>query len=265
MVEKHPVFFLILRKKTYILQVCKVMVRCVKRRCYLITTKLVKLIKKGKFMQWLADNIMKSWQIHNTFQRSNTYTSGMNHNDSIVEKRILAIKDRLKFFSFHDIIEVFQQAATEKNEDLLLNLFSHKDISIKKTNWNNETILYPAIQYGFKKTCLLLIQRGIDVNSQRSDGQTALHWAVLHENREIIELLINNGADVNVQDKRGRTPLHLAIDCYDIDTCYLLIQMGARVDIKDSDGKTPLQYPLPYWLRDEIVNYLNSKNDILEQ
>ncbi|NGX51305.1 MAG: hypothetical protein K1060chlam2_01170 [Chlamydiae bacterium] len=62
---------------------------------------------------------------------------------------------------------------------------------------------------------LLVIERGIDINSKGHIGRTVLHNMVsrsllTNEHFERIKLLLENGADVNAQDDKGITPLELA-------------------------------------------------------
>jgi ankyrin repeat protein len=58
----------------------------------------------------------------------------------------------------------------------------------------------------------LLIENGIDLNTQDYFGETALHKAIVEPNSDIIELLLSRGADPYIQNQRGETPMYSACE-----------------------------------------------------
>ena len=58
------------------------------------------------------------------------------------------------------------------------------------------TALMDASQFGYKKICKLLIEKGADVNAKTDYGKTALMYASEKGRKEICELFITNGAEV---------------------------------------------------------------------
>jgi hypothetical protein len=90
----------------------------------------------------------------------------------------------------------------------------------------------------------LLIENGVNVNSQNTFGRTPLHVAVESGNLNLVKLLIEKGANLDIQDRDGRTPLHMAAMSNSLDIVKLLIEKGADVNVKDRNGQIPLQIGL---------------------
>jgi ankyrin len=92
----------------------------------------------------------------------------------------------------------------------------------------------------------LLLDRGADVNTRRSDRMTPLHIASVFGKPEIAQLLIDNDADVNAVDNLGKTPLHqVSQGQYEsqedgVRVAQLLLDHGADVNAVAGSGITPL-------------------------
>lgn len=56
-----------------------------------------------------------------------------------------------------------------------------------------------------KRKSILLIEKGIDVNSQDKFGRTSLMVVIIHHrnSKEMVSYLINNGADTNIETTAG--------------------------------------------------------------
>jgi uncharacterized protein len=61
-----------------------------------------------------------------------------------------------------------------------------------------------------KKTCLLLLSYGADVNTKDNQGETALMIAVKMSNIAMVETLLQQGADVNLLSNQDETALDMA-------------------------------------------------------
>jgi len=106
----------------------------------------------------------------------------------------------------------------------------------------------------------LLIAKGANVNARLTgDGWltrlTPLHLSVESGHTKIVGLLINKGADINTPKSDGETPLHIACKCGHKDVVELLISKGAVINAKDKKGQTALSLAREQG-RDQIVELL---------
>lgn len=93
---------------------------------------------------------------------------------------------------------------------------------------SGSTALEWAIQLGYKETCGLLLDQGVDVNRGDKKGNTPLHQAALFNRTEIILLLLNQGAEVNTKNKNGETPLACAHKMGNKEAAKLLRESGGE-------------------------------------
>ena len=104
-----------------------------------------------------------------------------------------------------------------------------------------EKALLEAAEKGDIKTIELLLNNGLDINSQiESNGGftvTALMIAVFYHQTEAIRFLLENGAKVDLLGASGRTELMYARR---VEVARLLIDAGADINFKDKHGYTPL-------------------------
>jgi len=109
---------------------------------------------------------------------------------------------------------------------------------------DGETPITLAAARGQTDTVVLLLEKGIDIESKGTAGWTPLHQAVLGNHKDMVEFLINKGAQVNTKDANWGTPLLSAV-AYDFkDIAELLINKGADVNSVDIFNKTPLDYAI---------------------
>lgn len=64
----------------------------------------------------------------------------------------------------------------------------------------------------FLRMIALLIEKGIDVNTQNDTGKTALHLAAFYGKLGALKELRNSGATYDITDKVGLSTLHYAVD-----------------------------------------------------
>ncbi|MBA0668648.1 hypothetical protein Goklo_001538 [Gossypium klotzschianum] len=74
---------------------------------------------------------------------------------------------------------------------------------------------------------LILIDKGIDIDSRDEDGYTALHCAVESGHAEVVELLVKKGADVESRTNKGVKPLQIADSLHYVGISRILIHGGA--------------------------------------
>ncbi|XP_068209018.1 acyl-CoA-binding domain-containing protein 6-like [Palaemon carinicauda] len=92
------------------------------------------------------------------------------------------------------------------------------DKTLSDTDENGMTLLHWAADRGYLEMTEVLLEKGIDVNSQDTDGQTALHYAVSCGHQAVIRALLSHGADLNIADADGQLPM----DCADEEIKELL-------------------------------------------
>lgn len=83
------------------------------------------------------------------------------------------------------------------------------DKTLSETDENGMTLLHWAADRGYLDMTEILLEKGIDVNSQDADGQTPLHYAASCGHQAVIKTLVSHGADLNIADSDGLLP----VDC----------------------------------------------------
>jgi uncharacterized protein len=116
--------------------------------------------------------------------------------------------------------------------------YNKTNINIKKRNDYN-ALMYYIISTSNQILEPILINSGIDLNSQNYKGDTALMLAVSNKREKVIDELIKAGADLNILDYRGYSALEsIPIDKlnrYD-DIAKKLINAGA--DLRNYYNRT---------------------------
>lgn len=86
----------------------------------------------------------------------------------------------------------------------------------------------------------MLLARGSNPNTIRSDGISTLMMAANAGNPELVKELLQRKADVSTQDDGGETALSFAARGGHLEVGRLLVAAGAKVDNADAEGLTPL-------------------------
>ena len=55
----------------------------------------------------------------------------------------------------------------------------------------------------------LLLEKGVDVESEDGFGQTPLSWAAANGHEAVVKLLLEKGVDVESKERSGRTVVKL--------------------------------------------------------
>ena len=104
--------------------------------------------------------------------------------------------------------------------------------------------LHSAAHNGDLEMVQVLLDYGLDVNSQSDEGSTPLFlrsWDFFNDrDPRVVGLLLDHGADPNLRRHDGESPLHRASRYRRTEIARLLIEGGASVDVQDEAGKTPL-------------------------
>ena len=108
-------------------------------------------------------------------------------------------------------------------------------------------LLMIAAGHGSTELLVRLLAARPDISlNVKADGRSLLHAAAVTLHATNSNLLLERGLDPNSQDTQGRTPLHLVVSQADgVNLARLLLARGARVDIRDEKGLTPLLSAIP--------------------
>lgn len=80
----------------------------------------------------------------------------------------------------------------------------------------------------FHDICLLLIERGCNINAFNNLGETALHFAVILNDFTLVRKFLNRGASVDAQNKLNFVPLFYACRNGSLRIASLLLDAGAN-------------------------------------
>ncbi|MBI2870260.1 MAG: ankyrin repeat domain-containing protein, partial [Candidatus Omnitrophica bacterium] len=110
----------------------------------------------------------------------------------------------------------------------------------------SENVLLEKAKAGDAETVRLLLEAGMDPNTEGKFGTTLLMTAVIEGHVEAARVLIEEGADLNVRDSSGLTALMWAVVTSDespkTDVMKLLIDAGADINAATKSGMTALRY-----------------------
>jgi ankyrin repeat protein len=67
-----------------------------------------------------------------------------------------------------------------------------------------------AVVAGDRKTVLVLLESGADLEGRSSAGWTPLHFAADSGSLDMVKLLVERGADVNARTRAGLRPVQTA-------------------------------------------------------
>ena len=154
----------------------------------------------------------------------------------------------------HDFVQKWLQEWSETKDELF--------------HW---TPLFRATTRYNKEIVQMLLNAGVDVNSQQDDGETPLSWAIRGNNLEAVQQLVHAGADINNEiikkaldsavskndtrilqmfvkagydiNKRnlyGFNQLESAALDDDLQKMQILIDLGANINMQDRNGSTAL-------------------------
>jgi ankyrin repeat protein len=116
--------------------------------------------------------------------------------------------------------------------------------SVAPRGYFDNTPLHAAAHNGDLEMVRVLLDYGVDVNSQNDGHCTPLDFASRNGHRNdsrVVQFLIEHGADLNTRASRsGFAPLHRASKNGRIEVVRLLVEHGVNVEVQDKYGRTPL-------------------------
>ena len=84
--------------------------------------------------------------------------------------------------------------------------------------WRGQTsAIHFAASRGVPEICIMLLERGADINVRSEKGQTPLIAAAKRGQYHIIDFLLEKGADLDAETEYGETALHAACYAVNID------------------------------------------------
>ena len=106
-------------------------------------------------------------------------------------------------------------------------------------------ILHSASYHGRLETARMLLNCGVKSNAKNHRGETALHVMSrgrydLQDGVRVARLLLERGVDVNTQDKDHNSPLHYASYSGKLEIALTLLNRGAKANAKNHWEETPL-------------------------
>lgn len=121
---------------------------------------------------------------------------------------------------------------------------SHR-IDVNTRDYLSRTALHLAVFNGHVGIVRLLLDSGVNIDSENLKGDTALHTASYFSSRgfeEIVKLLLKGGISVNYRNRHGETALHRAAENGCAEVVRILLENGAYVNARDLRGMTALHH-----------------------
>ena len=131
----------------------------------------------------------------------------------------------------------------------VIKLLLDRGVDINTQNNGGGTALHIAAREGHQAVVKILLEKGADAKIQtkiEGDGGTALHRAAREGHEAVVQMLLEKEIDVNVQNSRGRTALHLAVIRGHKAVLEMLLNKKADANIQDENGETALHSTLRF-------------------
>ncbi len=113
-------------------------------------------------------------------------------------------------------------------------------VNVKDKNYNGNSPLHVAVEYGNLEITQFLLGAGAKINSKNAEKQTPLMMLDDDAEPELVNLLISHGAKINLVDKQGNTALMRAAEYAKPEVLQALISAGANVNAVNKKGRTAL-------------------------
>lgn len=119
-------------------------------------------------------------------------------------------------------------------------LLLERGIRVNTQDKLGRTALDAAIDGWHEALVMILLEKGADINLPNQCGHTAFHGALKTGNEAIVRLLIENGADITASGNNGETALHLAAENEHEAMLLLLLKEGIGAFATDNNGNIAL-------------------------
>ena len=140
--------------------------------------------------------------------------------------------------------ELFQTAASNGKEDVLLKLSHYRGLKDPPSKWLNVAKVFNAANDGDTSALKDLLDRGITPDTPNTQGRTPLFAAVQKYHKTAVTMLLSFGALPDPVVKRITPLCYCAAEEYGdnlvtADLAKILVEAGASVGFKDGRGRTP--------------------------
>ena len=140
------------------------------------------------------------------------------------------------------------------------------DANINAKNGYGETALFISSKYASPDYVNFLIERGASVKINDNYDSTPLHAAAGGNNRKnIMIILLKKGVDINSKNSEGNTALHQSIFANRIDNAKALLELGAYINAKNNEGFTPLLLAISFDNVSFVRLFINKGADIKQK
>ncbi|XP_035826192.1 ankyrin-3 [Aplysia californica] len=115
-----------------------------------------------------------------------------------------------------------------------------KGANVNQADANGNSLLNMACWRGFAEVAQLLVDSGAELDTQNELGNTSLNVCALKGFEKIAKILLKAGCDANLANKKGLNPLHTVCQAGCLPVVESLLSSGADLDWIDFSHRTPL-------------------------
>ena len=108
-------------------------------------------------------------------------------------------------------------AIKRKNEEITKLITNSPILDLSYQDSNGNSYLHLSTMQQLISTTILLLKKGIKINSQNNEGNTALHYAYNFNNKPLISILKEYKADLNIKNKLGKIPEEIELNSLNIN------------------------------------------------
>lgn len=142
--------------------------------------------------------------------------------------------------SLNQIFRTVRDAVARDDVNVLVNYLDAGGCIKACTHYKFWYLVHTAAEKGSIKCMLVLLDRGVDVDTVDYGEWTPLIHAASRGHFEMVNLLLNRGADINASGYYGETALYLAVSGGRIECVRFLLERGANRDIANIQGFKPI-------------------------
>jgi ankyrin repeat protein len=168
-------------------------------------------------------------------------------NNIIVFSELLTFLNENGFKNIHDTNSSGDHpvhVAARLNDVRLLKMLVDNGAKLDAVNEveGRQTALMTAAIADSAQAFKLLLEMGLDKESQDKNGKTALMFISENDSISVLKELLEANPALDTGDADGKTALMYALEADSAIVTTVLLNKGAAINLKDRDGKTALMY-----------------------